>query len=234
MINLNQYKNGKVSKEELEEFTNAFMRAKYDEDRRNRWQQMLGQNHDLQRTGAAQPTSRGGRRIALWATSAAAAVVLAAAIWFLWPNNPVNTYEQLADNYLTEEFYENREDSRGEQDVEQINLQAIFAYNQKDFATAIERYEVIVNSGQANDRHHFFLGLSYLYTDKYEAAIRNLQRVPEIDERSKFLMEHRWFLALAYLKNAQIAEGRAVLLSITPGDWKYQEAQRLLEAISQR
>lgn len=230
MIDLNQYKNGNVSKEELEEFTNAFMRAKYDEDRKNRWQGMLGQQQNLHRDKPDQPARPLRKRIFLWVASAAAV----AAILFIMlfgPGITTTNYEQLADAYLTEEFYENREDSRGDQDVEQINLRAIFAYNNKDFSTAIDHYETIVGNGQANDEHHFFLGLSYLYEERPDAAIRNLLRVPELNASSKFLQEHRWFLALAYLKNKQVDEGKAALLSIQPGEWKYQEAQRLLEAI---
>lgn len=228
-MDLNKYKDGSLSKEELEAFTNKFMRAKYDDDRRTRWQRLLGEEHNFMREHAQQAGST-SKRIYLWIGSAAA-VGLLIFLWLFAPGISPDSYEQLADNYLTEEFYENREDSRGEQDVEQINLQAIFAYNQKDFQTAIERYETIVGRGQANDQHHFFLGLSYLYLDRYDQAILNLRKVPELDARSKFIKEHRWFLSLAYLKNKQVEEGKAVLLTIQPGDWKYGEAQVLLEAI---
>lgn len=230
MINLNQYKDGKASKEELEEFTNAFMRAKHDYDRKNRWQSMLQLQHDFRRDKIDTEVKPIRRSILMWAASAAA-VVIAFVLWMLAPDTTAVTYEQLADNYLAEEFYENQEDSRGEQDVEQLNLQAIFAYNQKDFETAIGLYENIVQSGQANDRHYFFLGLSYLYLDRYDEAITNLQQVPAVNSDSKFIKEYRWFLALAYLKNKQVPEGRTLLISIQPNDWKYREAQLLLEAI---
>ena len=232
MIDLNQYKKGGVTKEELEEFTNAFMRAKYDDDRKERWQSLLTTEQNFRRDVDDQRTRPIGRRVFLWAASAAAVALVAYLMVFGLGPSPT-TYEQLADNYLTGEFYENREgDSRGEQDVEQINLQASSAYNQKDFATAIARYETIIARGLANDRHHFFLGLSYLYTAAYEDAITNFLKVPELNASSKFIQEYRWFLALAYLKNEQLDEGEAVLRSIQAGDWKYTEAQALLQAIN--
>lgn len=230
MINLKQYKDGQGSREELEEFTDAFMRAKYDSDRRNRWQSLLSQEHDFKREAGTATDSRPGRRIYLWAASAAAAIILFL-LWMFGPLSTSVTYEQLADNYIQEEFYENLEESRGEQDVEQLNMQAISAYNQKDFQTAISYYETIINQGQAHDRHYFFLGLSYLYVDQYDQAIENLLRVPELNAESKFIKEHRWFLALAYLKNGQPEEGRPLLLAIQSTDWKYREAQLLLKAI---
>lgn len=231
MIDLNKYKTDSISKEELEEFTDAFMRAKYDDDRKNRWQRMLAGQHNFKRDVPGLQAKPFGRRVFLWAASAAAVGLLIFILMF-GPDASVANYEQLADNYLTEEFYENREDSRGEQDIEQVNLKAVFAYNQKDFETAIAHYETIVSSGQANERHHFFLGLSYLYTERPDAAIVSLLKVPELNADSKFIKEQRWFLALAYLKNKQVDQGKDVLLSILPSDWKYQEAQQLLEAIA--
>ncbi len=231
MINLNQYKNGNVSQEELEEFTNVFMRAKYDNDRKTRWQGLLANQENFLRN-TSNSTSKGlSRRVFLW-TASAAAVALIAFLLLYGPGPSPSSYEQLADNYLTTEFYENREeDDRGEQDVEQINQEAISAYNQKDFSTAIARYEAIIISGQANDRHYFFLGLSHLYTAAYQEAINHLLQVPLLNPSSKFMQEHRWFLALAYLKNNQVSEGKTILQSIPAGSWKYQEAQDLLEAI---
>ncbi|MEL7250569.1 MAG: hypothetical protein AAFZ63_24475 [Bacteroidota bacterium] len=231
MIDLNQYKDGSVSKEELEEFTNAFMRAKYDNDRKERWQGLLASEQNFGRQENTQATKRISRRVFLWAASAAAVALIAVLLLF-GPGSSPASYEQLADNYLSEEFYENREDdSRGDQDVEQMNVEATVAYNQKDFATAIARYETIIARGQGDDTHHFFLGLSYLYTAAYEEAIRNFLKVPELNPSSKFIQEHRWFLALAYLKNMQVEECKSMLQAIQPRNWKYQEAQELLKAI---
>ncbi|MEL6973155.1 MAG: hypothetical protein AAFO02_23525, partial [Bacteroidota bacterium] len=82
MIDLNQYKDGSVSKEELEEFTNAFMRAKYDNDRKERWQGLLASEQNFGRQENTQATKRISRRVFLWAASAAAVALIAVLLLF--------------------------------------------------------------------------------------------------------------------------------------------------------
>lgn len=228
MDQLEKYKKGLLTKEELSNFTDVFMRAKYDDDRQNRWQKTLAGQHQVKRDKPEKT-----RRIYLWAASAAAAVAIIVFMLFSNPFTANASYEQLADAFLSEEFYENQEMIKGDQDVEQLNLQAIFAYNNKDFSTAIHHYETIVANGAATYEHYFFLGLSYLYTEQPVDAITNLLKVPESNAAGKFIQESRWFLALAYLKNQDLDNGMIVLRSITPAMWKYDEAQQLLEVLQE-
>ena len=75
------------------------------------------------------------------------------------------------------------------------------------------------------------MGLSHLYNQDYQAAIGYLEQVPIVNEETAYEQESRWFLALAFLKNDNVTEGKAVLQAIAQGDWQYDKAQELLAAI---
>ena len=227
MSNLEQYKKGEMTAEELESFTDSFMRAKYDNDRKNRWENKLSTEQGINQTA---PEAK-SRRLYLWVAVAAAVLLLLLAYKPIIQSFNSPGYEQLAEAFITDNFYENLEISRADQDITQVNLDAIAAYNQKNFETAITHFETIVAQGIATDKQFFFLGLSHLYSQEYDDAIANFIEAKNVNDKSKFKQDIQWFLSLAYLKNEDLVNGKSALLSISKGQWNYDKAQQLLEAI---
>ena len=231
MENINKYKQGQFSVEELESFTYDFMRAKYDEDRKDRWQGILANTYGMKREGNPERQVLPFRKIMPWIGAAAAAILIGL---FLVPFDQTiteQTYAQMVDQFLQEDFLDNQSIIKGDQDASQLNIEAILAYNQQDFTTAINKYQAFIATGNASNEQYFFLGMSYLYNEQYADASLSLQEVTSNDPSQKFLSEAQWFVALAYLKNEQLTEARSTLLSIETTDWNYEKAQRLLSVL---
>lgn len=228
MKSLDKYKKGDMTPEELEEFTDVFMRAKFDNDRKTRWENTLQTSFKVDRERVRGSKIIPQRRLISYLAIAAAAVLLFTVIRpaFL---ATTTTYAQLTDQFISQDFYENLSGIKGDQDTDQLNLRAVYAYNQKDFTTAISLYQQLIERGAANDEQYFFLGLSYFYDRQYATAIKYLDTTSEIYPDSKFKQETNWFLALAYLKNGELEKGKVILRSIQSGMWNHDKAQQLLD-----
>lgn len=231
MRNLESYKKGEMLPAELEEFTSQLMQAKFDNDRKKRWKKILEEDRGVNREIPPVSLKNKSRRIYMWVTAVAAVLLLLFASKPLVDSFMSPSYNQLADQYISENFFENRDVTKGDQDIEQINLKAIFAYNQQDFSTAILNFKTIIASGSANDEHYLFLGLSYLYDKQYKNATQALSKVANLYPDTKFIEETHWFLALAHLKNNSLKEGKSILFSIKQGMWNYDKAQELLKTM---
>ena len=235
MEEIKKYRQGNMQAEELDNFTRKFINAKFNADKKNRWEKMLKEQHDVDRNTSSPKTKPKIKTRKLYMLAAA----VAAAILLLIVANPIiqsfsaPSYEQLASNFIDQGFYENQEVSKGEENVEQLKLNAVFAYNQKDFPTAIKHWEAVVSSAAADETAYFFLGLSHLYNKTYDNAITNLQKAQGFENTNKFEEETRWFLSLAYLKNGDLENAKTALLSINEGMWNHDKALQLLNELKQ-
>jgi len=220
---LQKYRESDLSDEELEVITGRLLRAKDDHERQQRWAERLSKEKQINR----QPAPKAKLRwLPLWI---AAAVILFVTIFLL--REPAPTYQSLVDNYITADFYENRDRLKGDQDVDQSNIRAVDAYNRQDFDTAINHYENIIKTGTATDEQYFFLGLSQLYSNRYAKAAQQFEKVLQVNRQSKFEQETHWFLALSYLKVGNTGNGKEKLQLINAGEWRYTDAQKLLKLL---
>lgn len=216
--------------EELENFTEKFLTAKFDRDRKQRWQKILAEKHGVHPPLSKKPKSK-AKVLFLWMGVIAAAIVL------LFILNPgflqlkSSSYQQLADNYLAKDFFQNQDISKGEEDVELLKLNAVSAYNSQNFSTAIENYEKIIALNEQESEHLFFLGMSYLYDKNYAKAIEMLSPIAAAENGSKFNLEAQWYLSLAHLKNKNPKQAKLLLEIIKNGTWNADKASQLLEAL---
>jgi tetratricopeptide (TPR) repeat protein len=83
--------------------------------------------------------------------------------------------------------------------------EALLAYNEKKYDNAIK----LLKNQSNNILAQYYLGLSYLETDKLDKAIETFQHI--IDHKfNLFIEQAEWYLSLCYLKTSQ--EGKAILL----------------------
>lgn len=233
MEDIKKYRQGNMQAEELDNFTRKFINAKFNADKKNRWKKMLKEQHDVDRNTPnlkIKPKTK-TRNLYMLAAAVAAAILLLIVANPIIQSFSAPSYEQLASNFIDQGFYENQEISKGEESVEQLKLNAIFAYNQKDFPTAIKYWEAVVSIGVVDETAYFFLGLSHLYNKTYDKAIANLQKVQSFENGNKFEEETRWFLSLAYLKSGDLKNAKIALTSIDEGMWNYDKALQLLNEL---
>jgi tetratricopeptide (TPR) repeat protein len=149
-----------------------------------------------------------------WATAAAVILVVGLAIW-LRPPEPLG----LSDEALTAVAavepppYAPRSLRSAEGEEENAFERAMVPYQEGDYREAADRLESLVQSQPQDAASHFYLGASYLLTDRREVAIESFGRVVELGE-SRYLGWARFYRAKAHLGQGDLKAARADLEAV--------------------
>lgn len=231
MKHLKEYRKGSpLSEEELDETTTELLYAKFKEEQRGVWENLIEQKHNMRRMEQAP------RRINRWMTRIAAAVILALCVAIpirrmLFSSDAPSAH--LIAEYIDEPFDNITTRKNITIDVSDFRIRATNAYNKENYAEAIEAYEQIIKDEAATTEDYLYLGLSALYSDKSSLAAQYLQ---EANDRAKkeerYEAETSWFSALAYLQNNQSNKAYPILESIVKDEaWQAENAKILLLSI---
>lgn len=101
---------------------------------------------------------------------------------------------------------------------------AILAYQNEKWELAIRSYAEIDAPTPVDQ---FYQSLSQFYAGDYAGALDQMNKLPA----SNYGEEIRWFKALAHLKQSDSDSATALLMEIKKGDYKYEEAQQLLQSL---
>jgi hypothetical protein len=143
--------------------------------------------------------------------AAAIILILAAGITIRYAFfNQVNA-EQLFLKYY--ESYDADAISRSGISDEQNLNQAMISYEQKDFEIAIVLLDKILAENRDHYMARFYKGLVLLETDSPAEAIESFKAIPYMWDSA--YSEHRdWYLAMALLRNNNVAEADSILRKI--------------------
>jgi tetratricopeptide (TPR) repeat protein len=169
---------------------------------------------------------KNNRKMWLIAASFLVLVVSSVLIWNVLKSETVDATELFAANY--EPFNVNQ---RGENnDLTDIEKQALETYNAKDFAAAIPLLEQLSTENTTDEQLILQLGSAYLSTKQVEKAIAIFQK---INTESVNCQAAQWYLALAYLQNDEIEIAKKILETLAnSGERTYPvKAKKLLEAL---
>ena len=111
---------------------------------------------------------------------------------------------------------------------EDIDLkEALLAYHEKKYDNAIE----LLQHQNNNILAKYYLGLSYLETDKLEKAIETFQSIIE-HKNNLFVEQAEWYLSLCYVKSAREEKAKILLEKISDSKSIYKEkAEKILKKI---
>lgn len=230
-MDLEQNKQGDLNQAEFDQLASVLLPKRFDQDRKKKWAAMLKTEHGLEKKQESATTTTPqakAKRVYLWLAAAAAAILLVFLAFPLMEQNATQSYQALADAYIQSDFQENPSVIKGDQTVETQKLNAIYAYNDKDFPKAIQFFKAAQTQADFGDEDYLYFGLSYLYNQQYTQAIEQLVK---IEKDSRFQQEQQWYLSLAYLKAEQLEAAKKTLKQIQPDMWNYEKAQDLLEAM---
>jgi len=230
-MDLDKYKQGKLTEEELDLFTGELVRAKFKQAKKDKWAEKLAEEHQIKR---GKPKGKiltfPYRKLAI----AASVLLLVALIPFL------QNYLQPESQQLANAYIENRlslpDIQRGKipsATTVDLKSKANKAYANKDFKAAAKAYEALLNSDGVEDLDYLFAGLSYLYSGNSEAAVNKLVLAQNrITQDQNFWEETNWFLCLAYIKNEELEKARNQLKMIIETDSFYSDkAQKILSTL---
>ena len=133
-----------------------------------------------------------GRRSYHIAAGIAALIMISGLLYLLIPKDYSN--ERLFSMYYSTEKVLNVSRSADNQLVE-----ALFKYQQREFADASRLFEAILREDEANIVIRFYSGIAYIETQNYSEAIAAFKKILEGEEN--LYTEHAgWFLGLTYLR----------------------------------
>lgn len=156
----------------------------------------------------------------------AAVVIGFLGLALLFTLNQTEGTPQIASSYL-EETYAAPVVSRGEDEVDKWWNSAIESYKNKDFKTSAGLLQKVVEKGNAEDKHFFYLGLSQLYQEgQTQKAIDNLSQIKD----GYYSDASLWYKSLAYLKLDKKEEAKKILGQLLNSSRK-EDAEKLLKEL---
>lgn len=218
--------NHKFSKAETpeiqEQVVKETVRAILKEQQKEKWSEALARDYGIEKKKTTSVSK--GKYVKLFTAFAVAASILLAIVFGPKFYSSNENTQELAFAYLIENPIEHPGVEKGTAAENQKKRQlAIASYDARQYDKAIEYFSEIPNK---NTEDQFFLAIANLNAKKYPEAIILFQAVSTQTE--VYNQEIAWFLGLSHLLNENTSEASSILSKINPGDWKYNEAQKLL------
>jgi len=108
--------------------------------------------------------------------------------------------DKLFETYYTPLEYDSQLMSRGEETISPELASAMESYQNKDYATALKKFETISN---VDENYLIYKAICLLETEQIEDAITLLEKLVANGEGTEYYQQACWYLALTYLHNHQ-------------------------------
>ena len=105
--------------------------------------------------------------------------------------------DKLFETYYTPLEYDSQLMSRGEETISPELTSAMEAYQNKDYATALQRFNTMP---QVDENYLIYKAICLLETDRTKDTISLLEELVDNGEGTEYYQQACWYLALAYLK----------------------------------
>ena len=184
----------------------------------------VGQERDaediatLQRFMAKRQQKSKVRKLLMSITSIAAIIAIVFSFNIYQDNRRM---DKLFETYYTPLEYDSQLMSRGEETISPELTSAMEAYQNKDYATALQRFNAI---SQVDENYLIYKAICLLETDKTKDAIFLLEELVSNGEGTEYYQQACWYLALAYLHNHEDCKAFGILKNssdINFGNIKY-------------
>lgn len=106
---------------------------------------------------------------------------------------------------------------------------AIEAYSNRQYKKALGLFQEIPQEAMT-DELKFYAGVSALGSEEVNQAI-NLFETIGIEPTNRYYQQTKWYLALSYWQAGQTDKGLAILMNLSPNEFKYKEAQKVIQLI---
>lgn len=161
----------------------------------------VGQERDaediatLQRFMAKRQQKSKVRKIVMSITSIAAIIAIVFSFNIYQDNRRM---DKLFETYYTPLEYDSQLMSRGDDTISLELASAMESYQNKDYATALKKFETISN---VDENYLIYKSICLLETEQTKDAITLLEKLVAKGEGTEYYQQACWYLALAYLLN---------------------------------
>ena len=159
----------------------------------------------LQRFMAKRQQKSKVRKMVMSITSIAAIIAIVFSFNIYQDNRKM---DKLFETYYTPLEYDSQLMSRGEETISSDLTHAMEAYQNKDYATALQRFNAIP---QMDENYRIYKAICLLETDKIKDAISLLEELVDNGEGTEYYQQACWYLALAYLHNHEDCKAFGIL-----------------------
>ena len=172
----------------------------------------VGQERDaediatLQRFMAKRQQKAKVRKLVMSISSIAAIIAIVFSLNIYQDNRRM---DKAFEAYYTPLEYDSQLMSRGEETISPELTSAMEAYQNKDYATALQRFNAM---SQADENYLIYKAICLLETEQTEDAITLLELLVANGEGTEYYQQACWYLVLAYLSNHE--ENKAIELSL--------------------
>lgn len=136
--------------------------------------------------------------------------------------------DKLFETYYTPLEYDSQLMARGDEIISPELTSAMEAYQNKDYATALQRFNAIP---QVDENYLIYKAICLLETDKTKDAISLLEKLVDNGESTEYYQQACWYLALAYLCNHEDEKAIKIMQqnNINNSNIDYQELIDVLQ-----
>lgn len=220
-------KGEQLTEEELESISEELIQAKFDREKRKKWEQTLKTDYGVEKEAPKKEEKFKFSKLAIAAAIVfIAGIVLYSIAIFITPsyetivNQSIENLDSIDNLALV---------TRGDEAIDTEVLAAISAYKNKEYDTSIKRWETIVATGKFTGTADYNLALCYLQKEVSDPK-KAIQYLLEARKSKTVREEANWALALAYLQANQKENAKEILQEITDTKaYKYKKAEKLLE-----
>ena len=135
------------------------------------------------------------RKLMMSITSIAAIIAIVFSL-NIYQNN--RRMDKLFETYYTPLEYDSQLMSRGDDTISLELASAMESYQNKDYATALQRFS---SMSQVDENYLIYKAICLLESDKTKDAIALLEELVNNGEGTEYYQQACWYLALAYLSN---------------------------------
>lgn len=176
----------------------------------------VGQERDaediatLQRFMAKRQQKSKVRKLVMSITSIAAIIAIVFSFNIYQDNRRM---DKLFETYYTPLEYDSQLMARGDDTISHELASAMEAYQNKDYATALQRFNTMP---QVDENYLIYKAICLLETEQTEDAITLLEKLVANGEGTEYYQQACWYLALAYLRNHEKANFMKYNIDMNP------------------
>ncbi|MEA3505708.1 MAG: hypothetical protein U9R32_11015 [Bacteroidota bacterium] len=114
-------------------------------------------------------------------------------------------------------------------------VEAMKLYQQEDYVLAIEYFKDMAKKDKSNIAVRFYLGISYIETEKYANAIDVFEYI--ISHRDNLYVEHaEWYMGLCYLEDnkPEKALNQFMIIAKKDNNIYHEKAKKIIKKISKK
>ena len=138
------------------------------------------------------------RKLVMSITSIAAIIAIVFSLNIYQDNRRL---DKLFETYYTPLEYDSQLMARGDDTISPELTSAMEAYQNKDYATALQRFNAM---SKVDENYLIYKSICLLETDKTKDAISLLEKLVDNGEGTEYYQQVCWYLALAYLQNHEL------------------------------